>query len=731
MTEPTPAVSFPRQTARTQRFTLGAPRAFTPAPDGTRIAFLRSPSGTDRRTCLWVLDVASGSAGTGSASTGSASTGSASSERLVADPADLIGGRDEEFTAEERARRERLREGAGGIVAYATDAAVSVAAFALSGRLWVARLDEPADPALRELPTPGGVVDPRPDPTGRRVAFAADRGLHVTDLDAALDGTQPRLLAREDDPEVVWGLAEFVAAEEMGRHRGYWWAPDGERLLAARVDSTAVRRWWIADPAQPDVTPAEVAYPAAGTPNAEVSLALLDLDGGRTDVGWDRDAFPYLAAVHWSRYGDPLLLVQSRDQRTARVLAVDVASGATRELRTDTDQQWVDLHPGVPAWLHDGRLLHVVAADDTYRLAVDGEPVTPVGLQVSGVLDVDDHAVLLRATTEPTEAHLWRLDLASLRLEALTSTPGLHSGRTAGGLTLVVSSTLNAFGASVVVERQGAAVARIASYADQPVVRPAVTLLRLGQRALRTALLLPTGWEPGQGRLPVLMDPYGGPGAQRVLAARNAYLSSQWLADQGFAVLVVDGRGTPSRGPAWDRAIHHDVAGPVLDDQVAALEAATERFADLDPTRVAIRGWSFGGFLAALAVLRRPDVFHAAVAGAPVTDWALYDTHYTERYLGTPQAEPDVYARTGLLADAAALERPLMIIHGLADDNVVVAHSLRLSAALLAAGRAHSVLPLSGVTHMTPQEAVAENLLLLQVRFLREALGLPVDPPTR
>jgi dipeptidyl-peptidase-4 len=224
----------------------------------------------------------------------------------------------------------------------------------------------------------------------------------------------------------------------------------------------------------------------------------------------------------------------------------------------------------------------------------------------------------------------------------------------------------------------------------------------------------------------VLMDPYGGPHAQRVLAARRAFAESQWLADQGFAVVVADGRGTPARGPAWERAIHLNVAGPVLEDQVTALHAAAERF-PLDLSRVAIRGWSFGGYLAALAVLRRPDVFHAAVAGAPVTDWTLYDTHYTERYLGHPGEDPEAYERTSLIRAVEEMAgdqvmRPLLIIHGLADDNVVAAHTLRLSSALLAAGRPHSVLPLSGVTHMTPQEVVAENLMLLQVEFLRNAL---------
>ncbi len=212
-----------------------------------------------------------------------------------------------------------------------------------------------------------------------------------------------------------------------------------------------------------------------------------------------------------------------------------------------------------------------------------------------------------------------------------------------------------------------------------------------------------------------------------VVQAHNAFLSSQWFADQGFAVVVADGRGTPGRSPAWEKSIAFDFAGPTLEDQVEAVQALAAEF-PLDLGKVAIRGWSYGGYLSALAVLRRPDVFHAAVAGAPVTDFALYDTHYTERYLGHPGERPEVYRAQSLIEDAAKLERPLMLIHGLADDNVVAAHTLRLSSALLAAGRPHTVLPLSGVTHMTPQEQVAENLLLLQVDFLKESLGLKPTP---
>jgi dipeptidyl-peptidase-4 len=293
---------------------------------------------------------------------------------------------------------------------------------------------------------------------------------------------------------------------------------------------------------------------------------------------------------------------------------------------------------------------------------------------------------------------------------------------------MVASQSLGEDGPSFRVLRDGAETSRIGSHPEHPLVpEPSPQLFSAGERQIRTALLLPSWHKPGSEALPVLMNPYGGPHAQMVLAARSIFLTAQWFAEMGFAVVVADGRGTPGRGLAWEHAVAGDLATAVLEDQVTALHAAADRCGDLDLTRVGIRGWSFGGYLSALAVLRRPDVFHAAVAGAPVTDWRLYDTHYTERILGHPGEDPAAYERSSLLADAPKLRRPLLIIHGLADDNVFVAHSLRLSSALLAAGRQHSVLPLSGVTHMTSQEEVAENLLLLQVDFLRQALS----PATR
>ncbi|WP_299528314.1 prolyl oligopeptidase family serine peptidase [uncultured Streptomyces sp.] len=701
-------LTFPRQHARSQRFTRGAPKAFTVSADGTRVIFLRSTSGEDATNRLWMLDLSTGE------------------ERIVADPAVLLGGSAEKLSARERARRERSREGSAGIVGYAVDGRAELAAFALSGKVYVAELRAGT---ARALPVPGPVIDPRPSPDGRHVAYVAKGALRVV----GADGEGDRALAEPDGPEVSFGLAEFVAAEEMDRHRGFWWSPESDRLLVARVDESPVRRWWIADPAHPERKPAEVAYPAAGTPNAEVRLFVTDLAGARTEVVWDRARYPYLARVHWSSAGAPLLLVQARDQREQAYLAVDPETGTTRTVHVDEDPVWLDLFPGVPAWAPDGRLVRIADEGGARVLAVGDRTLTGARLHLQAVLDVGASDILVQAVAgeeaaapETGESHVYRVN--ELGVERLSEGAGVHSAVRSGAVTVLVSTSLERPGASVRVLRDGRPAASVANLAQEPLLSPRITLTEGGARRIPCAVLLPRDYADSDGPLPVLMDPYGGPHGRRVVAAHNAHLTSQWFADQGFAVVVADGRGAPGRSPAWEKAVRDDLA-LTLEDQVEALHALADRF-PLDLSRVAIRGWSFGGYLAGLAALRRPDVFHAAVVGAPVTDLRLYDTHYTERYLGDPAAQPEVYARNSLVTDeglsgAAETVRPVMIVHGLADDNVVVAHTLRLSSALLAAGRPHEVLPLSGVTHMTPQEQVAENLLLLQVDFLKRSLGLP------
>ena len=714
-TRPAAIGEYPELAARTKGFKAGEPRAVTVSADGSRVVFLRSTGPEDTVDRLWVFDVPTGT------------------ERLICDPTQLVGTDGADLPPEERALRERLRLSASGIGSYATDRAGRVAAFALGGSLVVADLVA-GTAAVRT--TAGPVVDPRPDPTGRRVAYVTSGTLHVLDLESEED----ILLAGEStNPDVSWGLPDFIGAEEFDRYRGYWWAPDGLSVLASRVDTGRVQRWHLHDPAHPEREPRSIAYPAAGTPNAEVTLHLLHLDGGWVDVHWDRETYPYLVSVSWSEVGGPLVTVLRRLQQHGLVLAVDARTGETQVHAELADPRWVEPVPGTPAYLPDGRVLvGGELANDGYDarcLFADGGLLTPASLYVRRVVGRIGADLLVEACeSEPSEQHVYRVGTRSIaattEVHRLTTEPGWHVGQ-AGGDTLVIGSlSLDHAGTEWTVHSRGAVVGRLRSLAAVPPYAPRPTLERVTDRRLPAAVLYPRSHVSGR-RLPVLVDIYGGPGHQSVVAARQSWLERQWWADEGFAVVVIDNRGTPGVAPSFEKAIHRRLADVTLTDQVDALTALAAKHTDLDLSRVAIRGWSFGGWLAALAALRRPDVYRCAIAGAPVTDWTLYDTAYTERYLGLPVDGGgdggEVYAHNSLLEAAAERPvrpddaRPILIIHGLADDNVVAAHSMRLSAALLQAGRPHAMIPLTGATHMAAG-GVAQRLLRLELDFLRRTL---------
>jgi dipeptidyl-peptidase-4 len=684
--------------AATRRGTLGQPRSFAVAADGGYVCFLRAAGQDDPRQALWIDD------GTGGA-------------RLLVHPDRL--GDEVALDDVERARRERTRELGSGITAFAGTPRLDILTFAYNGRIHVVTTH---DGSRHTLDVAGPVVDPRPSPTGRHVAWVADGALHV----AGIDGSAPQVLASDRDPAVTWGLAEFVAAEEMGRLRGFWWSPDGTALAACRVDVGTVQRWWLHDASAPQTAPTALRYPAAGTTNADVDLAVIGLDGSQVAVAWDRDALPYLTGVRWSA-GTPLTFaVQSRDQRRMEVRVMADDHGDTRVVRSITANPWVALIDGAPCWTPDGRLVTVEddPGSDTRRLVVDEQFRSPAGLHIDAVLAArPDDIVVQASAADPTATVVWSVPLDGDPPQPLSVLTGVHQAVVGGDTLVMHSQHANDTASEIVLRRPSAAPAALPELPVELPLAPRPILATLSPAKLRAALLLPSWYRSGV--LPVLLDPYGGPHVRRVRQAARGYLVSQWFAEAGLAVLVIDGRGTPGRGLAWEHAVAGDLATGALDDQVHGLRAAAAQWSVLDLSRVAIRGWSFGGFLAALAVLRRPDVFHAAIAGAPVTDWRLYDTHYTERYLGDPADEPAAYKHSSLLADAPHLRRPLMLLHGLADDNVVAAHTLRLSQELLRAGRPHTVLPLPNMTHVTRDPHQESRLLTLQLEFVRDALGVP------
>lgn len=806
---------FPRKKARTLRFSCGAPRSARVIADGSRALFLRSDGSEDTVTSLWmsVID----------------ENGNAS-EMLLADPRTLLADADaEDVPAEERARRERAREGGSGIVGYSTDASGNRVTFTINGQLFLTDIAVGVTRAIAiEEDELKPVLNPRISPDGQHVMYTTGTYLVNVDLaDTAFDtafgdddceiGDAISVVASiPQDGEWKIGLAEFAAGEEMDRYDGFWWSPDSKYVLFETYDESPEPIWHLSDPANPANPARSNRYPQALTANADVRLTLLELgfDSDNccygaiaNEVQWDHETYEYLAAVSWTSGHEPIILVQDRLQQHDQVLAIHVGEpiatmrdaengftddegdqvetfsiaipeyaegerpGRTRVLEKHSNAYWLDLIHGTPAFTPNGRLICAMndMDADTNRLTVDGVPFTPAGLQVREVLNVTDDDVLcvVQRTPEllPDDSlpFLWQsnaadhdarsFDVVSIRYdgtwEPLTYAPGqwtmsragngcVVTGRGMDDATVQMQHCMNI----VTTDENGTDVASmvvspIENHAETPGFTPNVHFTRLGERGLYTAIVFPSASSEyaHADTLPVLMKPYGGPGFQQVVENQSFYWDAQWWADQGYIVVTADGRGTTGRGPKWDRAIYETMKSVTLEDQVDAVRALPEALTTLaaqenkessettipqpDLNRVAMIGWSYGGFLSALAVLEAPETFAAACAGAPPTDWTLYDTHYTERYLGL---DPAVYERNSIISDAPQLDRPLMLIHGFADDNVTIAHSLRLSQALMAAGRKHTFLPLTGITHMTNDETVAENLLILQRDFLAKAL---------
>lgn len=728
--------SFPRLQARTHRFTLGSPSHVSISADGRRLAYLQSTGPTDAVKRLLIADLDDSDQQLAVSESGRPQAAlPVLDPRVVADPAALIAD-EEQLSHRERARRERLREAGGGIVSFSADDSLSTAVFALSSCLGVATIgSETSSCHLHEVAGP--VIDPRVDAAGSQVAWVADGELWVSDIGI----TNPRRLLATEGDHHTWGMANFLAAEEFDRVRGFWWSPDSTHLLVEEVDASEVAEWTISDPSQPWRDAHIVRYPVVGGINPTVRLWLVNVsDGSRRLVWWDHTEWEYLVSVRWTAYGPPLVTLFDRLQRNAVVLAVDPAKATTTIVHRASDEAWVSMIPGTPTWNCDGSLITTRQIGDVETIAIGSTAIDlPPGWQVSGVDSVSPRGVLLSMQPTPTRHAMAIVTDGQVRAVGPVdrwSTGVMHGDTVYIAATTATTATwdrvvyrINRDEGAVSIRDQalGAVslqpIGEIASHAMVPPITIAPNLVTLGERSLNAAILWPKDHVPGSRKLPVVMNPYGGPHAQRVLEFGRMFTQAQWVADQGFCVVIADGRGSPGRGPRWERTINGDLASLPLADQVDAMAAVAERWPDdVDPARVGITGWSFGGYLAALAVLRRPDIFKAAVAGAPVTDWRWYDSAYTERYLGDPATDADNYEASSLIPLAPSLQRALMIIHGFADDNVVVAHSLQLSSALTAAGRPHTFVPLANVTHMTPQEEVAENLLRLEVDFFRRHL---------
>ena len=509
----------------------------------------------------------------------------------------------------------------GPIDSFAVDSDARFAAFARGGRLFRADL---VDGSVTAIETGQPVEDPRLDPTGTTIGYVSAGSLYVVGPDG------DELLAGE--PGVVWG---GPGEAEFARARGWWWSPDGSQILAAR--STGA-----------------------------VSLHLLDLWGGWVDVHWDRETYPYLVEVRWGEGGGPLITVLRRSQQHGLVLSIDPRTGETQVHAELADARWVEPVPGTPRHLPDGRVLvgGELAHDgfDARCLFADGSLLTPPGLyvrRVVGVLPRDGapaagRDLIVEGTDgDPGEQQVFaiRTSLGGGGAEArrITDTPGWHSA-VIGGDVLVVASASLATETVWTVHRGGAVICTLPSDPAPRSGPPRPALERVTDRRLPSAVLYPPAHVTGH-KLPVLLDLGAGPGHQQITLSRAGWAARQWWAAAGFVVVSVDSRGTPGVAPSFEKVVYRRLADVTLADHVDALHALTGKHPDLDLERVSVRGQGLGGWVAALAVLRRSDVFRRGAARDPVTDWTVLPRAFAERYLGRLADSPDVYAHHSLLEE--------------------------------------------------------------------------------
>jgi dipeptidyl-peptidase 4 len=641
----------------------------------------------------------------------------------LATVAELMGAGEEKLSDAEKARRERSRTATRGVVDIDVSDDGTVVLVPLGGQF---HLIERPSKKHRVVDPGGAAYDPHLAPDGSAIAFVRDG-----DVWLVAPGSPARQLTKHPEG-FEYGVAEFAAQEELARRRGFWWSPDSKRIVFQRTDTRPVDTIYVSDARHPERAAVPFKYPRAGTANAIVDLGVIGTGGGAPKwITWELAKHPYLARVDWPKKGALTALVLDRDQTELVLLAIDPAAGTTKPLVTERDDAWVNVGKGVPHWLPDGSgFLWMTERTGDWTLefhAPDGaltRSLTTGDFGLRAVAGCDATHVIVEAGTDPTRGDAFRVPLAGGAAQRITAGDGVADIVLADYGVAVVDNHLAAGGRRI--EAVGASGAHeLPSVAERPQLVPTTKLetVQIGGRVHHVAITRPHSFNAAK-RYPVLLKVYGGPHAVTVQSPRDGYVMDQWYADAGFIVVRSDNRGTPNRGRAWERATLKDLITIPIDDQVAALKALGARYHELDLDRVGVAGWSFGGYFSAMAVLLRPDVFKAAVAGAPVTDWQLYDTAYTERYMKTPQQNPEGYKSTSALTHADKLTRPLLLIHGITDDNVHFAHTLALIEALYVAGKRAEVITLSA-THMVPDPKLNLAREQVQIDFFRQHLGPP------
>jgi len=614
---------------------------------------------------------------------------------------------------------------ARGIEGVELDAAGARVLVPLGDRMF---LIERAGGAPREVATGAGALDPQLAPDGARVAFARDG-----DLWAMAPGDPKPARLTQHPPGIEYGVPEVVA-RDFGRTRGYWWSPDGQSIAFQRTDARGVEAIAIPDPRHPERPPAVLRYPRAGKPNAIVDLGVVSARGGAPKwITWDTARYPYLARVVWPAKGPLTLVVLNRPQTELAVLAADPATGATRTLLEEQEATWIDVAPDGLAWLPDGSaFLWLTEAQGAWSLELHApagahlRQIAPAAFGPRRIVGVspDGKEVIVEAAADAREQHVWRVPLEGGAPVALTTGGGVHRA-IAGHGVVVVRSAARAGGTSVAALRADGRRFELPSVAERPARVPTTELVdvTMDTHAEHAAITRPSSFD-AKVRYPVLLVADTGPRTKMVLDAKDTYVLDQWYADHGFVVVRVDGRGTPDRDRPWSRIVSKDLLTIPMNDQMGALRSFGARFPQLAVERTGVMGDGFGGYFAAMAVLLHPEVFAAAAAGSPITDWELFDTAFTERYLRLPAVNAEGYRRNSALAYAERLSRPLLIYQELTDERVHAVHTFALIEALAAGGK------YARVVAVPPSADLVRSIGLVKMRleYFRSSLGPPERP---
>lgn len=669
------------------------------APDGSRVGFLRGKERDKNRLDLWAYDIASGKS------------------KLLVDSDDVLPGA-EVLSDAEKARRERQRIAAlSGIVDYQWSPDAKTLLFPLGGELYLYDLSKTGKAAVRKLTHGEGfATDPKLSPKGGYVSFVRDRNLWVIDL---ADGKATQL-TRDGSDTIGNGIAEFVADEEMDRHTGYWWAPDDSAIAFARIDESPVpvQKRYEVYPDRTDVV--EQRYPAAGDRNVLIQLGVIAPSGGAArwvDLGKNPDI--YLARVDWR---DPRHLTfqrQSRDQHLLELIEADLDSGKQRTLVTERAKTWVPLNNDLH-FLKDGRILwnsERSGYEHLYLLSADGRKATALtsgDWPVDSVLAVDEDAgqvYFAAGKDSPLDVQIYRVALSGGAIERLSKTDGIHSASFARNASVYVDNWSNPLTPPQLelYRNDGSRIAALIDndpadarhpYARYRQAHREIEFGSLtaadGKTRLQYSVLKPSGFDPAK-RYPVVVNVYGGPAAQTVKRTWAPDFN-QYLAQHGYVVFSIDNRGTPRRGAAFGGALYAKQGTVEVADQLKGV-AWLKSQPWVDGERIGVYGWSNGGYMTLMLLAKASDAYACGVAGAPVTDWALYDSHYTERYMGLPDQNVAGYREARVLEHIDGLKSPLLLIHGMADDNVLFSNSTVLMSALQQRGQPFELMTYPGAKH--------------------------------